>query len=567
MRTSRSRAEQAENERTAPRPAAGRAVSSGGAAVPPPLTAGVLRAVQRCAGNAAATGMIARRARTAPVPEQPDTGVREVLRSSGKPLAAPVRQDMESRFGTDFSDVRLHTGAAAARSARAIGARAYTSGSHVVIGAGGGDKHTLAHELTHVVQQRQGPVSGSDTGHGFTVSDPGDRFERAAEANARKVMSGPVPDVRRRPEDGPAPAAGTAGTDTVQRASTTVLEDAVVSYYNPGKDGAERAEDLRIRRPNTVTGPVRRTGTAGRPAAPNPIAVETLHLAYKNQSAPGKPTPTEAEVWKDLFGGAGYDRGHVMGLEVGGTDTEVNIVPQWSLNQGTGMWRRIEQALVGVGTGNLRFEVFYQTDHGNHHRVMIPVRIDIYLDNASYRSWENAPDGNDLIRAGWDPDDAAEYYTTAKEGLNGQTTLTEKQMQLFALTALSRNKATFLSYQDYEEKVAQGRAPGASTADTHMQGMTLSTFPKARRDKLIKSYIEEGWVTKSGSGKTATYTLGDVPDPATDSDLGSSSQSDVEMSDGSQPASPGQPFASIQFDSQDSGSDLDYEDRMSTDSD
>lgn len=195
-----------------PRPSRGRVArqepSGAGAAVPPPLTADVLRAVQQGAGNAAATGMIARRARPAPAPQQSDTGVQDVLRSSGKPLAGPVRQDMESRFGTDFSDVRLHTGAAAARSARAIGARAYTSGSHVVIGDGGGDKHTLAHELTHVVQQRNGPVSGTATGHGFAMSDPGDRFERAAEANADRVMSGPVPDVQRLPEPGPGPRDG-----------------------------------------------------------------------------------------------------------------------------------------------------------------------------------------------------------------------------------------------------------------------------------------------------------------------------------------------------------------------
>jgi hypothetical protein len=63
----------------------------------------------------------------------------------------------------------------------------------MVIGAGGGDRHTLAHELTHVIQQRSGPVSTTPTGDGVAVSDPGDRFERAAEANAHRVMAGPTP--------------------------------------------------------------------------------------------------------------------------------------------------------------------------------------------------------------------------------------------------------------------------------------------------------------------------------------------------------------------------------------
>ncbi|WP_340378894.1 DUF4157 domain-containing protein [Streptomyces sp. SS7] len=121
------------------------------------------------------------------------SSVPEVLRGAGQPLGGAVRAEMEARLGADFSDVRLHTGPAAQRSAAEIGARAYTSGSHVVIGAGGGDRHTLAHELTHVVQQRQGPVAGTDNGSGLSVSDPTDRFERAAEENARRVLAGPVP--------------------------------------------------------------------------------------------------------------------------------------------------------------------------------------------------------------------------------------------------------------------------------------------------------------------------------------------------------------------------------------
>ena len=95
---------------------------------------------------------------------------------------------MQARLGADLSDVRLHTGGDARASAAAVGARAYTSGSHVVIGVGGTDKRTLAHELTHVIQQRQGTVTGTDLGNGLKVSDPHDTYERAAEANATRVM-------------------------------------------------------------------------------------------------------------------------------------------------------------------------------------------------------------------------------------------------------------------------------------------------------------------------------------------------------------------------------------------
>ncbi len=99
--------------------------------------------------------------------EQPPvqrSAVPDVLRAAGRPMDSATRTDMEARLGADFSDVRIHNDAAAKASAAEVGARAYTSGHHVVIGAGGGDRHTLAHELTHVIQQRRGPVAGTDNG-------------------------------------------------------------------------------------------------------------------------------------------------------------------------------------------------------------------------------------------------------------------------------------------------------------------------------------------------------------------------------------------------------------------
>ncbi|WP_372454694.1 eCIS core domain-containing protein [Streptomyces buecherae] len=88
--------------------------------------------------------------------------------------------------------MRIHDDLAAKESAEEVGARAYTSGSHIVIGNGGSDRHTLAHELTHVIQQRQGPVTGTDNGAGMRISDPSDRFEREAEANAKRALSSPA---------------------------------------------------------------------------------------------------------------------------------------------------------------------------------------------------------------------------------------------------------------------------------------------------------------------------------------------------------------------------------------
>lgn len=154
---------------------------------PDALTPAALPALQRAIGNAEVGRLLA-----GEQPVQRST-VPEVLRSAGTPLDETTRADMEARLGADFSDVRLHTGAAAEQSAGEIGARAYTSGNHVVIGQGGADRHTLAHELTHVVQQRLGAVDGTDRGDGLRISDPSDRFEREAEETATRALSAAPP--------------------------------------------------------------------------------------------------------------------------------------------------------------------------------------------------------------------------------------------------------------------------------------------------------------------------------------------------------------------------------------
>jgi hypothetical protein len=103
---------------------------------------------------------------------------------------------MESRFGHDFSGVRVHTDAGAARAADAVQARAYTVGQDIVFGDGqyapGASQgaEVLSHELAHVVQQAAGPVAGTPLGDGLTVSDPADRFEQAADQAARSVHPG-----------------------------------------------------------------------------------------------------------------------------------------------------------------------------------------------------------------------------------------------------------------------------------------------------------------------------------------------------------------------------------------
>ena len=85
--------------------------------------------------------------------------VSKVLASPGRPLQPALRQEMEQRFGYDFSCVRVHSDADAEKSAREVNAHAYTVGKDIVFGARRFVPETyegrrlIAHELTHVLQQ------------------------------------------------------------------------------------------------------------------------------------------------------------------------------------------------------------------------------------------------------------------------------------------------------------------------------------------------------------------------------------------------------------------------------
>ncbi|WP_405111790.1 DUF4157 domain-containing protein [Micromonospora sp. NBC_01405] len=210
---------------------------------PDVLGASGLLGLQRAVGNQAVGELL----------EPERSPVHSVVNSGGgTPLAPDVRADMESRFGgQDFGDVRVHADGAAHESAKSVNAQAYTVGSNIVFQrdsydpASSAGQHMLAHELTHVVQQRSGPVDGTDQGGGLKVSDPSDRFEREAVANADRLMSAPAT---------PAPAAAAPvqravehdGHDhpQVQRAEEMSEEDeSAQTYVQRQEAGEEEVEE------------------------------------------------------------------------------------------------------------------------------------------------------------------------------------------------------------------------------------------------------------------------------------------------------------------------------------
>ncbi|WP_455681777.1 eCIS core domain-containing protein [Streptomyces violascens] len=255
------------------------------------MPAGLL-ALQSTAGNVAVVQMLRQAGHRWAQPEQHQHGagcghqqteqagqpavqrsaVHDVLRSGGRPLDDATRTDMESRLGADFSDVRIHSDSAAKASAAEVGARAYTSGSHVVIGNGGGDRRTLAHELTHVVQQRRGAVAGADNGNGLKVSDPSDRFEREAEANARRVLSGPA-----RAEHSEAVEEPTSVSEHSPHAAGAAPVQRLVSQITPGEDGTVGSVNV-VGRPESPY-----TGTMGDHSTAYVVQVRAITDRIKGQ--------------------------------------------------------------------------------------------------------------------------------------------------------------------------------------------------------------------------------------------------------------------------------------------
>jgi hypothetical protein len=109
------------------------------------------------------------------------------MRGQGSSLSDSIRSSMEQAFGTSFEDVRVHTGTESSALNQRISARAFTTGNDIFLGqqASASDYSLMAHELTHVVQQRS--MSG---GGPMSVSPAGDSYEQQADQMASAVVAG-----------------------------------------------------------------------------------------------------------------------------------------------------------------------------------------------------------------------------------------------------------------------------------------------------------------------------------------------------------------------------------------
>jgi hypothetical protein len=169
----------------------------------------------------------------------PDSVTQAMQSSSGQPLPRSTRDQMESSFGVDFGQARVHTGQQAATAARDIDASAFTVGQDIYFGEGQYQpdskqgQHLLAHELTHTVQQANGRSAlQSDA----VVSHPDDPLEREAESVANSFSQDRV--VSRQISPG--------GGAQIHRYSLEELAEDVGAVVDDIEEGAEAVGEAAV---------------------------------------------------------------------------------------------------------------------------------------------------------------------------------------------------------------------------------------------------------------------------------------------------------------------------------
>lgn len=155
----------------------------------------------------------------------------------GQPLDDATRERMEDSLGQDLSDVRVHADDDAHQLNEAVTAKAFTAGDDVFFSRGTYDPYSqggqelLAHELTHVVQQRTGS-SGLSPGE---VSHPHDASEREAESVGRELASSGAMDTA----SAPAPAVSRQAEEEEELEVARSPEDGVARLSDEEEEEAE----------------------------------------------------------------------------------------------------------------------------------------------------------------------------------------------------------------------------------------------------------------------------------------------------------------------------------------
>lgn len=248
--------------------------------------------------------------------------VEEVLRTPGQPLADSARKTLETGFGHDFSQVRIHDDSKAAESASAVNALAYTVGSHIVFGKGqyspGTSEGTrlLAHELTHTIQQ-----TGSMPFGGLLSSIQRDEDKKAGSEDKDKAWATDIRAKVQAVQDAAQAAGDTLNADVALQALKgaqssylsfeAAYNEAVGRFTKGVKKAMEAAEELRKNVKAVASLALAEFGpeaeTVSKAAEKVLKQVETAKefigevAATEEQKPDIKPGPTDQTDWKALL--------------------------------------------------------------------------------------------------------------------------------------------------------------------------------------------------------------------------------------------------------------------------
>ena len=208
--------------------------------------------------------------------QAPILGELQRLTGRGAALPLPVRAPFERIFNTSFSDVEIHTDSTATAATGAAGAAAMTYGRHILFAPGryqpdqAEGSALLAHELTHVVQQRASPARMALKSLGTVAPPEASAVEQQAEHTEARVL-----DLHHRNAFPAQPLVlSRALADTASATSTTQTGD---NYLGDG----------------TPSGPA--LGTADSPALGRLTAVESPKTDVVPQETAGGIGPSEVE--------------------------------------------------------------------------------------------------------------------------------------------------------------------------------------------------------------------------------------------------------------------------------
>lgn len=256
-------------------------------------------------------------------------------RSVGQPLPETVQRKMEEVFKADFSDVRVHVGP----EAPSIGALAFTHGSDLYFAQGQYNpasphgQRLIAHELTHVLQQRSGRVRNPFGSGVAVVHDPG--LEAEAERMGIRAAIGFGQHVNTaQPKAVSSPVGHSTHAGNLTSRQPTLMAHTTQSAVKPLARSIQRVVAPRVK---TGPGVVQRMYNGGTITYESIEQEEVEEFASKSPRSRGsynhdEPKEFEKETWENLLSGhLGLQKEQSGQVLILGDSTSLYDCFNWSL--------------------------------------------------------------------------------------------------------------------------------------------------------------------------------------------------------------------------------------------